>query len=227
MGIRLKLFLLFFALGFVPMLALNLFNYFYGVRTAESLLRAEVERNTSTVVRNVETALRERETQLTALARSQPLREYVRAGAKRSEAAAQGAANRTTAPVASNTATAPTADASVPEAVATQMKAFFLGNQKYYAAITCLDQTGSALFRLEPATRDAEVLEPSSLRFQTADFLSGLAPPDPRVWKVAETTPLHSQVERESYGAMIRYTVPVFLRWREHRERTRRARRRP
>jgi signal transduction histidine kinase len=208
-GIRLKLFLLFFAFGFVPMLALNIVNYLYGVRTVEAMLKADTTRDTSSIARNVETALREREAELKALSRSAPLREYVRAGGgakKQAEASLKGNGQ-------SNAADAGTqaSAAGIPEEVASQVKAFFLGNQKYYAAITCLDERGGVLFRLEPQARGAETVEPSALRFQTADFLSSIAPPDARVWKAGDATPLLSAIERESYGAGLRYTVPVFL----------------
>ncbi|HEY0319618.1 MAG TPA: ATP-binding protein [Pyrinomonadaceae bacterium] len=214
MGIRLKLFLLFFAFGFVPMLALNIVNYFYGVSTVETMLRGDAARDTASIARNVETALREREAELKGLARSPALRDYVRtSGAKRQEASTQsnGQAAGDAAPGAATNSTQESSDAGMPAEVATQVKAFFLGNQKYYAAITCLDQRGSVLFRLEPQARGTETVELSSLNFQTADFLSSIAPPDTRVWKAVDAAPLRSSVEREAYGAGLRYTVPVFL----------------
>jgi signal transduction histidine kinase len=213
-GIRLKLFLLFFAFGFVPMLALNIVNYLYGVSTVEALLKADAARDTSSIARNVETALREREAELKALARSAALREYVRAaGAKKQGELLNGNGQAGTGGAGSNASASnsQSSAASVPEEVASQLKAFFLGNQKYYAAITCLDERGGVLFRLEPQTRGGETIEPASLRFQTADFLSSIAPPDARVWKAVDAAPLRSAVEHEAYGAGLRYTVPVFL----------------
>jgi signal transduction histidine kinase len=216
-GIRLKLFLLFFAFGFVPMLALNIFNYFYGVSTMEAMLKSNVGRDTSGIARNIDAALRERETDLAQLARSPALVSYVReeagivqAGERGNGQAAppvKGAANGSNS---SYSAQGP-AGAGVPEDVAALVKAFFLGNQKYYAALTCLNQRGGVLFRLEPQSRGTDAIEVSGLRFQTADFLSSIAPPDVRVWKTADSTPLRSGVGRESYGAGLRYTVPVFL----------------
>lgn len=214
MGIRLKLFLLFFALGFVPMLALNIFSYLYGVSTVEAMLKSDVARETTVIARNVETALLERETEMAGLARSTALRDYVRESAKKQESAAKNDVQATPADVAKqsgNSTNTEAAEASVPPELSSQIRAFFLGDQKYYAAITCLDQRGSVLFRLEPPTRGTETVDPSSLRFQTADVLSSIAPPDVRVWKVADAVPLRSAVERESYGAGLRYTIPVFL----------------
>jgi signal transduction histidine kinase len=216
-GIRLKLFLLFFVLGFMPMLALNIVNYLYGVSAVEAVLRSDAERDTATIARNVDAALREREGELAGLARSVALRGYVGAGApeKRGAGATGNGVQAGAADAPSNRtvkgAGAPSTASAMPEDVALEVKAFFLGNQKYYAAITCLDQRGNILFRLEPQTRASETVEPSDLRFQTADFLSSIAPPDARVWTAATSSPLRSQVERESYGAGLRYTVPIFL----------------
>lgn len=210
-GIRFKLFLLFFAFGFVPMLALNIINYFYGVSTMEAMLKSNVGRDTASIARNIETSLREREAEMSGLARSTALPDYVRDEPKRREASTKGDTSKGPVGTAANPTGAQAAGASVPEEVARQVSAFFQGNQKYYAAITCLDQRGGVLFRLESQARDAETTDGSSPRFQTADFLSSIAPPDVRVWKTSDSVPLRSAVARESYGASLRYTVPVFL----------------
>lgn len=212
MGIRLKLFLLFFAFGFVPMLALNIFNYLYGVSTVEALLKNNAARDTASIARNVETALHEREAELKGLARAPALRDYVRSrGAKQQESpGAQRGTNDKTPGSAVNLSGSQTADAPVPEEVAAEVKSFFFWNQKYYAAITCLDQRGVVLFRLEPQPRGAEALELSSLHLQTTDFLSRITP-DARVWKTVDPSPLPSGVEPEVYGAGLRYTIPLFL----------------
>lgn len=214
MGIRLKLFLLFFALGFAPMLALNIVNYLYSVSTVEAMFKSDVAHDTSGIARNVDTALLERENEMAGLARSTALRDYVREGPKKQESSAKSAAEAAPSdaakPSANSTGTK-AAEATPPEELSSQVKALFIGSQKYYAAITCLDQRGSVLFRLEPPPRGAETVEASNLHFQTADVLSSIAPPDVRVWKIADTTPLRSAVERESYGASLRYTIPVFL----------------
>jgi signal transduction histidine kinase len=217
---RLKLFLLFFAFGFVPMLAFNFFNYLYSASTVEAMLKSDAAQDASGIARNIETALHEREAELKGLARSPALRDYVRRGgngaAKNQDSAAKSsgqanAVDRASNAAAANSASAAAADSGVPEAVASRVRDFFYWNQKYYAAITCLDQRGSVLFRLEPQTQGADVVESSRLHFQTADFLSSIAPPDARVWKTADDAPLYSKVERETYGAGLRYTVPVFL----------------
>lgn len=213
-GIRLKLFLLFFVLGFAPLLALNIVNHLRGMSAVEAMLKADVARDTAGIARNVEAALRERETELAGLARAPAVRDYVREGAKKQmppvKSDEQGGSNDSAKSVANSPATrAP--EGTPPEELATRVKAFFMGSQKYYAAITCLDPMGNVLFRLESPARGAETPDPSALRFQTADVLSSIAPPDVRVWKAADASPLRSAVERGSYGARLRYTVPVFL----------------
>jgi signal transduction histidine kinase len=213
-GIRLKLFLLFFAFGFLPLLALNIINYFYGVGTVEAMLKSDAARDTSSIARNIETALRERESELKDLARTPALRDYVRSrGTKGQEASgpAPSGANGTASGAGAGSSAAQRAEAGVPDEVARQVGAFFFWNQKYYAAITCLGQKGEVLFRLEPQTRGDERAELASLRFQTRDFPPNKAPADERVWKTADLSPLRSSLELESYGAGLRYTVPVFL----------------
>ncbi|HKS26774.1 MAG TPA: ATP-binding protein [Pyrinomonadaceae bacterium] len=199
MGIRLKLLLLFLAFGFLPMLALNVINYQYGVSTAEEMLKSDAARDTASIARNVETALREREAELKLLARSPALSEYLRSRtAKVPQAAAQGS-NAQGSDVG-----------GVPKDVANEVGSFFFWNQKYYAAITCLNQKGEVLFRLEPPSREGLVRYDSDFDFKTRDFLPGMAQPDGRVWMTAKLEALSSGVERETYGASVRYTVPLF-----------------
>ncbi|HYO91587.1 MAG TPA: ATP-binding protein [Pyrinomonadaceae bacterium] len=190
------------------MLALNIINYLYGVSTAEQMLKSSVTRDTESIARNVETALREREAELKALARSPALREYLRGrAAKGEESNAQGDSQAGANGKASGAAEA----GDVPEQVAAEIKSFFFWNQKYYAAITCLNQKGEVLFRLEPQSPEAEAQEASSLNFQTRDIFSGIAPPDTRVWKTTEPSAMPSGVEPKPYGASVRYTVPLFI----------------
>lgn len=210
MGIRPKLFLLFLAFGVIPMLFVSVLNYVYGVRSAEALLRHDVERDAFAISRDIETSLDEREAGLVALARTPSLRNYVLNGKKIN--AAVGAQN-TSAPssgkeIRPEAATAKTsAESAVPEEVRAEFQAFSLSNPKYYAAVTCLDASGRTLFRAEP---DPQLKDEVTLRFQTDDFLSSIAQPDSRVWKTNEQKPLRSPVVRESSGATVRYTIPIF-----------------
>ncbi|HEX8748658.1 MAG TPA: ATP-binding protein [Pyrinomonadaceae bacterium] len=197
------------------MLVLNIVNYLYGVSAAEEMLKSNAAHDTASIARNLETALHEREAELKALARSPALREYLRRrAAKGPDAPAQGNAQAGASDkpqgAAANSPGTGTSDASVPEDVAAEIKSFFFWNQKYYAALTCLNQKGEVLFRLEPQASGADSQDASSLRLQTRDFLPGIAQPDERVWKTTDVAPVPSAVESESYGAGVHYTVPLF-----------------
>jgi signal transduction histidine kinase len=191
------------------MLVLNIINYLYGVSTAEEVVKSNAARDTASIARNVEAALHEREAELKALARSPALRDYLRQRAARGNAQASVGEVPMGAPA--NISGYGASGDSVPEEVAAEVKSFFFWNQKYYAAVTCLNQKGEVLFRLEPQARGADAQDTASLQLQTRDFLSGAAKPDERVWKTTDVAPMLSGVESEPYGAGARYTVPLFL----------------
>ena len=210
MGIRPKLFLLFFALGILPVLLLSIVNYWYGVRAVEALLRADVERDALGVARAVEAREREQESGLMALARTRSLRDYVRGGTtvRTPPAVVSGEERLHSSPTAAGSA----ATIPLPEDVRAALGAFLLENQKYYTAITCLDTDRRPLLRVETnwhATGE-RVFDMESLRFQTEDFTLSGALPDERVWAMPEQRPLRSPILRESSGIIVRYTVPVF-----------------
>lgn len=210
MGIRPKPFLIFFVLGIVPMLGLSSVNYWSGARAVESLLRNDAERDASALASSIETLEREHEAGLTALAGARSVREYVHGSAQQQPAKtsreAQPYQSSPLPPVAASAGNA------VPEDVRADVGALLLRNQKYYAAITCLDTDRRPLFRVEPNSHGADepINDLASLRFQTEAFLPGSAVPDERVWTTPEQTPLRSGTSRESSGVIIRYTVPVF-----------------
>ncbi|HEX8650753.1 MAG TPA: ATP-binding protein [Pyrinomonadaceae bacterium] len=210
MGIRPKLFLLFFALGVLPVLLLSLVNYWYGGRAVEALLRADVERDALGVARAVEARELEQESGLMALARTRSLRDYVRGGtnARTTPAVASGEKRLHSSPSTADSA----APIPLPEDVRAVLGAFLLENQKYYTVLTCLDTDRRPLLRVETnwhATGE-RVFDLESLRFQTGDFTSTGALPDERVWDTPEQRPLRSPILRESSGIIVRYTVPVF-----------------
>ena len=210
MGIRPKLFLVFFALGIVPVLLLSIVNYWYGVRAVEALLRSDVEQEAVGVAQAVEAREREHEDGLIALARTRSVRDYVRGGRTDQPPARAGGAKRLdSSPQAADSA----ADAAaVPEDVRTSVGAFLLGNHKYYTALTCLDTARHPLFRVEQNSRGngESIVDVDSLNFQNRDFLPTDVLPDERVWTTPRQTPLRSPILRESSGVIVRYTVPVF-----------------
>jgi signal transduction histidine kinase len=220
MSIRLKLFILFFALGLAPVLLLSLINHLYSVRAIETLLRGDVERDARGIVSNIDASLLEREATLIQLARTPQLRDFVREASNKRQLTNKVGEGQTTQSSAQTKTLASSIQASnasgkadLPESMRAYMEAYFQSNWKYYAAITCLDTAGQTLFRLEPENpRGAQEAKEGErrLRFQTEDFLSSIAPPDSRVWKTPAQTILRSAVTRESFGASVRYTVAVF-----------------
>ena len=214
MGIRPKLFLVFIAFGIIPMLVLSIVNYWSGMRAVEALLLSNVERDALAVANGVETRERECEVGLVNLARTRPLRDYVRSsssgnggGAGSQKPQASGEKESDSSPPVSSSA-----DNDVPKDVRVEAGALLLSNQKYYAAITCLDPAGHPLFHVEQNSRltDDAVVGLDSLRWQTKDFLPSTVAADERVWTTTEQTPIRSPSMRESSGITVRYTVPVF-----------------
>ncbi|MBX5477478.1 MAG: HAMP domain-containing protein [Pyrinomonas methylaliphatogenes] len=182
MSIRTKLLLVFLACGVAPMLALAVANYLNGRRTVERLLLDDAQASATRMAQNIERQLADRELNLDELARLRSLREYVRAASK---------------------AQAP---AEIPEAVRDDVGAFYLNYRRYYAAITCLDARKRPLFRVENLLQTGGRAE---VRFKTAQLEPAQA--DERVWRTEAPVVLRSPIERENYGAALRYTIPIFL----------------
>lgn len=227
--IRPKLFLLFFGACIAPLLFLCALNYVSDVRNAEAELRSNVEEDATGLAQRIESSLHEQRTALIALARSSALRDYVRGGREAQQKPEQSAAsailkrpratavsqiskNSGAAATATTIATAPRTSNDVPPEVRATVGTFL--NRKFYAAITCLNAARQTLFRAEPNVPgiiDASGSDGAEVNFQTKDFLSNMAGPDERVWMTKEPLPLGSMVEKESSGAILRYTVPVFM----------------
>lgn len=195
MGIRPKIFLIFFAFGIIPMLALIYANYLNSVEALEEMLRSDVTRETVGIVRYVEARQQEQERALAALARTTTLRAFV-----------NNAKQEGTTPTQAILPTAASASVvAVPEDVREAIGTFLLSN-RYYSAITCLSVERRGLFRVEPpsgATHGA------ALNFQTGHLPSNSSP-DERVWSAVDGTPLRGTLAREHAGIILRYTVPVF-----------------
>ncbi|HEV2912230.1 MAG TPA: ATP-binding protein [Pyrinomonadaceae bacterium] len=213
MGIRPKIFLIFFAFGIVPMLVLVYINYLNGVGAVEVVLRGDVEREATEIARDAEARQRAQETGLVTLARSASLREYVRGTQQQRPPVASSAPNPSLTSKATD-ATDPraagaeaAAATTVPDGVRVDVGAFLLHN-RYYAAITCLNVERRVLFRVEP---DAQASDGGAgLSYRTLAFPPNINV-DERVWSVAGQAPLlRSALTRERSGVIMRYTVPVF-----------------
>ncbi|HKC63393.1 MAG TPA: ATP-binding protein [Pyrinomonadaceae bacterium] len=183
MGIRPRILLILILLGVSPALSLSLFNYLTGARVVETELRDVAQRDAHAVASDVEKRLREREDASATLSRSTALRSLVQG---------QGEQQSST---------------GLPSDLQAEVRAFLLSSPKYTVAVACLNKSGQPLFRAELS----KGADNASVRFQTQDFLPDSVKADERVWTVADSTPLRSTLKRESYGASLSYTIPVFL----------------
>ncbi len=203
MGIRPKLFLIFFVLGVAPMLLLSVLLYWNSVRSVEMLLRSDVERGASGIAREVEAGLHEREAGLVSLARSTVLRDYVRGSSQpatvnKSREAGQSDSSR---------------QSELLTAVKAGINAFLHSGPARYNSLTCLNAARKPLFHAELTSpgggKDATDSD-QEMRFQTEDFLSSDVNTEERVWVVTEQTPVLLNGSKETPGATLRYAVPIF-----------------
>lgn len=196
MGIRPKLFLI-FLLGLAPMLALGWVLYWNGVSSVEAVLRADVERDAAGIARAVESGTRQREAGMMALARSQVLRNYVRAAQAKPEA------NNSESENLQPPSKAATPEAIPPE-VRAEVRAFLLSKPKCYSSITCLNAAHKPLFRAEPVLREDGQPE---VQFQTELFLSSAVSTEKEVWETNAQTPVRAN---SASSSTMRYMIPVF-----------------
>ncbi|HWT03509.1 MAG TPA: ATP-binding protein [Pyrinomonadaceae bacterium] len=202
MSTRTKLLLAFTGLGVVPLIALGVVGYLNGRRAVEARLRDEAEREVRLIAGNVDGRLREREDALAALARSPALRDYLR-----NVPEAASTSGERPLPASARPAQ-PAAEDIIPKDVQGEVRAFLQSGQKYYLSVTCFDAARRPLFRAEPNRGGAG----PATRFQATDFLKeSISRPDERVWSAADATPVRSGAARESFGSVLRYTVPAFL----------------
>ena len=180
MSIRPKL-LLILAIGVVPLVALSVVNYLHGVRVVEAQLRSDLDRDAQAISRNVKSRLAEREDAMVSLANTRALTEYLLSGERVSAADV------------------------LPQDLQWEIRRALEISQYNFVAIACVDIDKHPRFR-------AELNLNSSPRttFQTQDFLQSNFVLDEGVWTASTETPLRSAFRSESYGAGLRYTVPVF-----------------
>ncbi len=199
-SIRSKLLLILFAAGIVPMLLLNVANYFNGVRAVEQVLREDADSAAARIAHNVEELLHARESNLVGLAQTGALAEYVRASVP-----------PTAAP--SPSASLMRAGRPLPDGVRAEVKAFFGGYQNYYESLICLDRNGRPLFRAtrERAADGGSASVAGEVVFQTTDFVTSSVRYDDLVLGVSAPVALRSGITPEPYGAAVRATVPVFV----------------
>ena len=187
---RLKQFLTCFVIGIVPMLMLCLINYWFSARSLETELRENATRETTRIVDHINAALKEREAEMAGLARAHSLGDYLQTlnGAHKSAA-------------------------EIPDDVRSDITNFFSSAPQSYTAVACLDADQHPVFRAEINAYSSQRVptNDAAVRFQTKDFLRRDFEFNSQVFAAKEPTLLREGVEQKAYGAMVRYTVPIFL----------------
>lgn len=95
--------------------------------------------------------------------------------------------------------------ADISEELRTKISNFIKAHHDDYASIACVSRDGRPLFRIEPPLPGS-----NEVRLQTTDFLLNHFELDKRVWTLTDERVLRAPVKRETYGAGLRETIPVF-----------------
>jgi signal transduction histidine kinase len=178
-----KIALIFAALGLAPLLALSAINYRSGVGAVETILRDRASERASRVGRKVVRILNEQDARLLELSQSDSLAAYVRDS--------QGNAPDSAQP-------------NMPDVVSAHFKAFFRNNRDYLQEVTCLDGSGSTVFRV--------VWENNDVKFHlkdSKDFAAAKPAHEAGVWNLKSPKALRSPVKNATYGASLLVTAPV------------------
>lgn len=189
MPIRPKLFLTFSALCVTPLLILSLINFFGSLKSAEALLRTNLDSEIRETAHHYSNLVAEHDRELTALARG-PLTRYVRSARDPvpidvTDISDPGGPASEAAYAAKDAITALTAD---------------------YGDIACFISQKHLLF-LSPVTYDKQTRR----TFRTKDFLPGTMEPDQLVWYRDSDEPLCSIVSHPRFGDVRRCSVPIYL----------------
>jgi signal transduction histidine kinase len=174
-------------LGFclAPLLVLGVINYFNGLNVAESELREDLERELDNFIAAVSEHVDEREDDLTALARSPTLEDYLRSQALPSESPANDQVLK---------------DLQITLAAT-------LSKQSHLVNIALFDERQQPIFFAE---RKADGGVGEGFGFRTLDIPPSLPKPESGVWAAArEAGPLRSPISISSSGTSLRISVPV------------------
>lgn len=238
MKIRPKLFLLIFAVTFASLLLLCGFSYWQSSRAIEASLRDDLRREADWLAQRIDLALRQRENGLVILARTRPLRDYLRC-------------HPPTQAVASTTASPATARKALPDATSTAVEgnpveqllqnlrkrlagcpgnpqdrsvspemggtfaAFMLENRHYYGPISVLDGQSVPLFQARIAeTASTKPIDTDAVTFQTQDLPLNNSGPDSisgdsKFVHARDERPLSTLLDGGPMGPTLLYTVPV------------------
>ncbi|MCM3874673.1 MAG: sensor histidine kinase [Pyrinomonadaceae bacterium] len=168
-----------------PLLVLGGINYFNGLNAAESELLQDLERELDIFIATVSDHIDEQEDELTTLADSKTLRDYLQSLAPQSAAPA-------------NDQTLENLQIAL---------AATLSKQSHLVNISIFDKQRRPILIAERAPREGAS---EDLSFRTQDLPPGLPQPEAGVWAANKSEPLRSPVSTTSSGTSLRISVPVF-----------------
>ena len=184
MPIRPKFFLTLLGLCLAPLLALGVVNYFNGLNAAEWELVRDLERELDTFIATVSDDVDERENELTALAESKTLRDYLQSSGKESGSPANGQ-------------------------LVTDLRLALvstLNKPSHLVSISVFDKEKRPVFFAE---RKPEEGGSESLNFRTQDFPPDLPQPEQGVWAATRSEPVLSPVSITPSGASLRISAAI------------------
>lgn len=169
-----------------PLLVLGGINYFNGLNAAESELLQDLERELDSFIAAVSDHIDEQEDELTALADSKTLRDYLQLPAQQSATSANDQTLK-----------------NLQIALATT-----LSKQSHLVNISIFDKQRRSILIAERAPKEGAS---EDLSFRTEDLPPGLPQPEAGVWAANKSEPLRSPVSTTSSGTSLRISVPVFI----------------
>ncbi len=197
---RSRIFLTFALFCVLPLLLIGGINLLINVRSAETLVRNELEHELAATTQSFETLLRERKQEIKNLAESSSLQTCMSAAY---HPAVSPAANQPSVNVAGTVALQP-ADNDLQEAK--NEIASLLRGPHSYGAIAAFGPSRQAICVAEaPSTKTGDIL------FRTRDLLAEQIQPEDVVWTATTDEVLCSIVSTVTVGKTLRCTAPVFL----------------
>lgn len=207
MGIRQRLFLLSFITGLIPLVVLALLSYWNGKRILDGELSNQLTLETAVFKHEVETALKEQESALKNLGGEIALCDYVRIFNAQGDSAANEKRERLSAVLSGNqnSMLLDSQESSLVAEVGVIVNYFFV-DQKYGAALTCLNNRKKQIFRAAPRENGE-----FPVRFQTSNFPSEDWAAGENLWAALEQNQHPSPMTRGPTGVRVRYIAPVIL----------------
>ena len=170
-----------------PLLLLGVINYFNGLNAAESEMLQDLERELDNFIAAVSDHVDEQEDELTALADSKTLRDYLQRPAEQSAALANDQILK---------------DLQLALAAT-------LSKPNHLVNISIFDKQRQPIFFAERGPREGAR---EDLSFRTQDLPPGLPQPEEGVWAANNAEPLRSPVSTTSSGTSLRLSVPVLAK---------------